>query len=195
MSFDALLVTTFTHYSLPKTNMTTYSVTFTPPIPLSPFPSARCSTRPQQEAGLDLNMPCGGQGAAGAAPVGRGAGTVPAALQPRLSADDGRATAACCQTVIEGRAHSHPAARQKIERRLVTGPHRRRHRALLDYDRRDQIAGPTTWNSIHRAWTTRPTTLVRVQRALRCGMARITPPDLGILRTLRTHALRRVSGR
>ncbi|MEJ2556938.1 MAG: 2Fe-2S iron-sulfur cluster-binding protein, partial [Anaerolineae bacterium] len=75
-----------------------------------------------RQAGLDLNMPCGGQGRCGrcAVIVQDGAG-VRRRSTLRLTSDDLAAGyALACQTVIEGDAAVTIPPQEKIERRLVT---------------------------------------------------------------------------
>jgi uncharacterized 2Fe-2S/4Fe-4S cluster protein (DUF4445 family) len=73
------------------------------------------------EAGVDLNIPCGGQGRCGRCAVIVEEGTVRRRSTLRLSAADVDAGyALACQTVVEGDARVSVPAQEKIERLLET---------------------------------------------------------------------------
>jgi len=75
-----------------------------------------------RQAGLDMNMPCGGQGRCGrCAVIAKNGAGVRRRSTVRLSADDLAAGyALACQTVVEGDAVITIPPQEKIERRLVT---------------------------------------------------------------------------
>jgi uncharacterized 2Fe-2S/4Fe-4S cluster protein (DUF4445 family) len=74
-----------------------------------------------QQAGLDLNVPCGGQGRCGRCAVVVEAGQVRRRSTLRLAAADlEQGYALACQTVIEGNARVRLLPQAKIERRLTT---------------------------------------------------------------------------
>ncbi len=75
-----------------------------------------------RQAGIDLNMPCGGQGRCGrCAVVAHNGVGIRRRSTVRLNADDLAAGyALACQTVIEGDAVVSVPPQEKIERRLVT---------------------------------------------------------------------------
>ncbi|MCB0048349.1 MAG: 2Fe-2S iron-sulfur cluster binding domain-containing protein, partial [Caldilinea sp.] len=167
--------------------MTTYSVTFTPSNTAVAVPVGTLLNEAAQEAGLDLNMPCGGQGRCGRCAVLVEQGTVRRRSNLRLSADDvAQGYCLACQTVIEGDARILIPPQEKIERRLVTDRTVAAIEAPLDYDpARDQVLAayyleldPPSMDDQTDDWS-------RVQRALRRahGIERIAA-DLGILRTL-----------
>src|SRR5512134_3454496 len=74
-----------------------------------------------QQAGLDLNIPCGGQGRCGRCAVVIEQGQVRRRSTLRLAAADvAQGYALACQTVIEGDARVRLLPQAKIERRLTT---------------------------------------------------------------------------
>lgn len=75
-----------------------------------------------REAGLEVNMPCGGQGRCGrCAVIARNGAGIRRRSTVRLSADDLAAGyALACQAVVEGDAVITIPPQEKIERRLVT---------------------------------------------------------------------------
>jgi len=167
--------------------MTTYSVTFTPSNTAVAVPVGTLLNEAAQEAGLDLNMPCGGQGRCGRCAVLVEQGTVRRRSNLRLSAEDvAQGYCLACQTVIEGDALILIPPQEKIERRLVTDRTVAAIEAPLDYDpARDQVLAayyleldPPSMDDQTDDWS-------RVQRALRRahGIERIAA-DLGVLRTL-----------
>ena len=74
-----------------------------------------------QQAGLDLNVPCGGQGRCGRCAVVVEEGQVRRRSTLRLAAADlEQGYALACQTVIEGNARVRLLPQAKVERRLTT---------------------------------------------------------------------------
>lgn len=167
--------------------MTTYSVTFTPTDTTVAVPVGTLLNEAAHEAGLDLNMPCGGQGRCGRCAVLVEQGTVRRRSNLRLSAEDvAQGYALACQTVIEGDARILIPPQERIERRLVTDRTVAAIEVPLDYvPARDQVLAayyleldPPSMDDQTDDWS-------RVQRSLRRahGMERIAT-DLGVLRTL-----------
>ncbi|MBS1253855.1 MAG: Ferredoxin [Anaerolineales bacterium] len=87
------------------------------------------------EAGIDLNMPCGGQGRCGRCAVIIEDGTVRRRSSLRLSDEDiAKGYALACQTVIEGDAVVMVPPQEKIERRLTTDKTAAEVTVPFDYD-------------------------------------------------------------
>jgi uncharacterized 2Fe-2S/4Fe-4S cluster protein (DUF4445 family) len=97
-----------------------------------------------QEAGVDINMPCGGQGRCGRCAViveegGPGAGTVRRHSTERLSPDDVAAGyALACQTAVEGDVVVTVPPQEKIERRLETSKRAAKVELPFPYSVHDQ---------------------------------------------------------
>jgi uncharacterized 2Fe-2S/4Fe-4S cluster protein (DUF4445 family) len=88
-----------------------------------------------RQAGLDLNVPCGGQGRCGRCAVIVREGAVRRRVTLRLSADDLAAGyALACQTVIEGDVTIEIPPQERIERRLTTEKSARRVQVPFDYE-------------------------------------------------------------
>lgn len=107
--------------------MTNCAVTFQPKNTTLTVPSGTLIHEAAHEAGIHLNMPCGGQGRCGRCAVlvdnagTNGDSPVRRRSTLRLSAADVAAGyALACQTVIEGDAHITIPPQEKIERRLTT---------------------------------------------------------------------------
>jgi len=74
-----------------------------------------------QQAGVEINQPCGGQGRCGRCAVQVTDGSVRRRSSLRLSAEDIQAGyALACQTVVEGDITIHVPPQEKIQRRLTT---------------------------------------------------------------------------
>ncbi|MCL4304187.1 MAG: DUF4445 domain-containing protein [Anaerolineae bacterium] len=103
-------------------NRNTYTIHFEPGGETIQVPTGLLLSEAMRQAGLDLNMPCGGQGRCGrcAVIVHNGSG-VRRRSTLRLSTEDLAAGyALACQTVIEGDAVLTVPPQEKIERRLVS---------------------------------------------------------------------------
>ncbi|MGD2104262.1 MAG: ASKHA domain-containing protein [Anaerolineae bacterium] len=84
-------------------------------------PSGTLLSDAAQEAGVDINMPCGGQGRCGRCAVIVDEGPVRRHSTERLSADDVAAGyALACQTAVDGDVVVTVPPQEKIERRLDT---------------------------------------------------------------------------
>ncbi len=92
-----------------------------------------------QQAGIDILMPCGGQGRCGRCAVIVEEGVVRRRSTQRLSADDVAAGyALACQTTVEGDVVVFIPAQEKIERRLKEGKRAAKVALPFPYDRHDQ---------------------------------------------------------
>ncbi len=107
--------------------MTNCTITFQPKNTPLTVPSGTLVHEAAHEAGIHLNMPCGGQGRCGRCAVlvddagKNGNSPVRRRSTLRLStADVAAGYALACQTVIEGDAHITIPPQEKIERRLTT---------------------------------------------------------------------------
>jgi uncharacterized 2Fe-2S/4Fe-4S cluster protein (DUF4445 family) len=106
----------------------THIIHFEPANQTIQAPTGALLSEVAREAGLEMNMPCGGQGRCGRCAVivsppdiGGGKGGVRRRSTVRLSpADLAAGYALACQTVIEGDAVITIPPQEKIERRLVT---------------------------------------------------------------------------
>jgi uncharacterized 2Fe-2S/4Fe-4S cluster protein (DUF4445 family) len=99
-----------------------HTIRFEPSGKTVPAPTGALLSEVARQVGIDLNMPCGGQGRCGrcAVIVEDGAG-VRRRSTLRLTSDDLAAGyALACQTVVEGDAVITIPPQEKIERRLVT---------------------------------------------------------------------------
>ncbi len=125
--------------------MTNCTVNFQPKNTTLPVPSGTLIHEAAHEAGIHLNMPCGGQGRCGRCTVlvdnagSNGNGPVRRRSTLRLSpADVAAGYALACQTVIEGDAQITIPPQEKIERRLTTDRTVADWLLPFDYDPRRQ---------------------------------------------------------
>ena len=125
--------------------MTNCTVNFQPKNTTLPVPSGTLIHEAAHEAGIHLNMPCGGQGRCGRCTVlvdntgSNGNGPVRRRSTLRLSpADVAAGYAWTCQTVIEGDAQITIPPQEKIERRLTTDRTVADWLLPFDYDPRRQ---------------------------------------------------------
>jgi uncharacterized 2Fe-2S/4Fe-4S cluster protein (DUF4445 family) len=101
--------------------MTHYKVVFSPEQRETVVPAGTLIVEAAQQAGLDIHVPCGGQGRCGRCAVIVDRGQVRRRSTVRLApADLARGYALACQTVIEGDAAITLLPQEKVERRLVT---------------------------------------------------------------------------
>lgn len=78
-------------------------------------------TEAAQQAGVEINQPCGGQGRCGRCAVRVESGDIRRRSTLRLSSDDvSKGYALACQSVVEGDAEITVPPQEKIERRLTT---------------------------------------------------------------------------
>jgi uncharacterized 2Fe-2S/4Fe-4S cluster protein (DUF4445 family) len=92
-----------------------------------------------QQAGIDLQLPCGGQGRCGRCAVIVEEGTVQRRSTQRLSAADVEAGyALACQTTVEGDLVVSIPPQEKIERRLTEGKRAAQVELPFPYDIHDQ---------------------------------------------------------
>lgn len=103
-------------------NRNTHTIHFEPAGKTAQAPTGLLLSEVMQQAGLDLNMPCGGQGRCGrCAVIARNGSRLRRRSTVRLSAEDLAAGyVLACQTVIEGDAALTVPPQEKIERRLVS---------------------------------------------------------------------------
>jgi uncharacterized 2Fe-2S/4Fe-4S cluster protein (DUF4445 family) len=120
--------------------MATCKVVFLPEERTVTAPVGTLLTEAAHEAGLDLNMPCGGQGRCGRCAVIVQDGTVRRRSTLRLSqADLAAGYALACQTVIEGDVVVLIPPQERIERRLTTDKTAAKVTLPFPYDaKRDQ---------------------------------------------------------
>lgn len=99
-----------------------YAVHFEPSGQKVQAPTGALLSEIMRQAGLDLNIPCGGQGRCGrCAVIARNGAGIRRRSTVRLSTEDLAAGyALACQTVIEGEAVITIPPQEQIERRLVT---------------------------------------------------------------------------
>lgn len=101
--------------------MTTCSVTFTPADRIVEVPFGTLILEAAQRAGLEIAVPCGGQGRCGRCAVIVDGGHVRRRSNLRLApADIERGYALACQAVIEGDTRVTLLPQEKVERRLTT---------------------------------------------------------------------------
>lgn len=101
--------------------MTIYRITFEPSHRSVEIPSGSLLHEAAEYAGVEINMPCGGQGRCGRCAVIVTAGNVRRRSTLRLAqADIERGYALACQTIVEGDVTVSVPAQEKIERRLTT---------------------------------------------------------------------------
>jgi uncharacterized 2Fe-2S/4Fe-4S cluster protein (DUF4445 family) len=101
---------------------TTHTIRFEPPGATAQVPTGALLLEAARQAGLDLNVPCGGQGRCGrCAVIVHNGAMLRRRSTVRLSAADLDAGyALACQTVVEGDAVITVPPQEQIERRLVT---------------------------------------------------------------------------
>ena len=99
-----------------------FTIRFEPAHKTVPIPTGALLSEAMRQAGLELNMPCGGQGRCGrCAVIAQNGSGVRRRSTVRLSPKDLAAGyALACQTVVEGDAVIVIPPQEKIERRLVT---------------------------------------------------------------------------
>jgi uncharacterized 2Fe-2S/4Fe-4S cluster protein (DUF4445 family) len=99
-----------------------HTIQFEPSGKSVQMPAGVLLSEAMRQAGLDLNMPCGGQGRCGrCAVIAQNGAGVRRRSTVRLSAEDlALGYALACQTVVEGDAVITIPPQEKIERRLVT---------------------------------------------------------------------------
>ncbi len=120
--------------------MALHSVRFLPADAVVQVPTGTLIIEAARRAGLDLNMPCGGQGRCGrcAVLVRDGAAAVRRRVTLRLSPDDLAAGyALACQSVIEGDATIEIPPQERIVRRLTMEKAARRVEVPFPYDWRE----------------------------------------------------------
>jgi uncharacterized 2Fe-2S/4Fe-4S cluster protein (DUF4445 family) len=101
--------------------VTTCHVRFEPGTESVQVPVGTLVLEAAQQAGLDLNVPCGGQGRCGRCAVVVEGGNVRRRSTVRLAAADlENGYALACQTVLEGDAQVRLLPQAKVERRLTT---------------------------------------------------------------------------
>jgi len=107
--------------SLTKERMKTFKVKFDIAEKPISVPSGTLITEAAQQAGVDINQPCGGQGRCGRCAVRIDKGNVRRRSTLRLSSEDVEAGyALACQTVVDGDVEITVPPQEKIERRLTT---------------------------------------------------------------------------
>jgi uncharacterized 2Fe-2S/4Fe-4S cluster protein (DUF4445 family) len=124
--------------------MTTYTVHFKPSGRSVEVRSGTLIQEAAREAGLEINMPCGGQGRCGRCAIIVEDGNVRRRSTLRLSAEDvAQGYALACQTVIQGDTVVFIPPQEKIERRLTTDRTVAEITVPFAYDwRRDQPLRP-----------------------------------------------------
>jgi len=119
--------------------MTMCNVRFLPLGREVEVPASTLLSDAAQQAGVDVLMPCGGQGRCGRCAVIVEEGTVHRRSTQRISAEDVAAGyALACQTVIEGDVVVLVPPQEKIERRLKEGKRAARVKLPFPYDLHDQ---------------------------------------------------------
>jgi len=114
-------------------------VRFTPDGPEVQVPAGTLITEAIQKAGLDVNIPCGGQGRCGRCAVIVQAGPVRRRSTVRLSpADVAEGYALACQTVISGDVTVFIPPQEKVERRLTSERTAAKLALPFPYDNREQ---------------------------------------------------------
>ncbi|MGD9028660.1 MAG: ASKHA domain-containing protein [Anaerolineae bacterium] len=124
--------------------MATCRVRFLPLVPGTPdrearVPAGTMLSEAAQQAGVDINMPCGGQGRCGRCAVIVEEGAVRRLSTGRLARDDvtgGYALA--CQTTVEGDVVITVPPQEKIERRLETSKRAKAVEIPFRYSLQDQ---------------------------------------------------------
>ena len=119
--------------------MTAYRVRFLPLEREVEVPAGTLLSDAAQQAGVELMMPCGGQGRCGRCALVVEDGDVRRRTTQRLSPQDVAAGyALACQTTVEGDVVVTLLPQERIERRLVEGKRAARVELPFAYDRRDQ---------------------------------------------------------
>ncbi len=99
-----------------------YSIKFDTAQELVEVPNGTLLTDAAQQAGIEINQPCGGQGRCGQCAVQVTSGNVRRRSTMRLSAEDvENGYAIACQAVVEGDLEVVVPPQEKIQQRLVTG--------------------------------------------------------------------------
>lgn len=115
--------------------MSTHTIRFLPSGAVAQVPTGALIADAARQAGLDLQLPCGGQGRCGRCAVIVREGTVRRRATLRLSPDDLAAGyALACQSVIEGDVTVEVPPQERIERRLATEKVARRVEVPFAYD-------------------------------------------------------------
>lgn len=118
--------------------MAQHTVRFLPADVTVEVPTGTLVAEAARQAGIDLNMPCGGQGRCGRCAVIVQEGAVRRRVTIRLSQDDLAAGyALACQSVIEGDAVIEVPPQERIERRLTAEKAARRVVVPFPYDWRE----------------------------------------------------------
>jgi len=119
--------------------MATYRVRFLPSGREVEVPAGALIGDAAQQAGVDVLMPCGGQGRCGRCAVIVQEGAVRRRSTQRLSPEDvANGYALACQTVVEGDVVVLVPPQEKIERRLKESKRAGRVQLPFPYDLRDQ---------------------------------------------------------
>ena len=119
--------------------MTEYTVRFLPQDVTVEAPAGALLSDVAQQAGIELLMPCGGQGRCGRCAVLVREGTVNRRTTQRLGPDDvALGLALACQTTIEGDVVIEIPPQEKIERKIKEGKRAARVALPFPYDLHDQ---------------------------------------------------------
>jgi uncharacterized 2Fe-2S/4Fe-4S cluster protein (DUF4445 family) len=119
--------------------MATCRVQFLPADREVHVPAGTLLSEASQQAGVDINMPCGGQGRCGRCAVIVEEGPVRRLSTGRLARDDVAAGyALACQTAVEGDLVVTVPPQEKIERRLETSKRAKAVEIPFDYSLHDQ---------------------------------------------------------
>jgi uncharacterized 2Fe-2S/4Fe-4S cluster protein (DUF4445 family) len=127
------------HVSLEALTIGTVTVRFKPADKQAEVPAGTLLSEAAQQAGVDLQLPCGGQGRCGRCAVIVEEGSVQRRSTQRLSpADVDAGYALACQTTIEGNLVISIPPQEKIERRLKEGKRAAKVELPFPYDIHDQ---------------------------------------------------------
>ena len=119
--------------------MTMYRVQFLPSNQETQVPGGTLISDAAQQAGVDLQIPCGGQGRCGRCAVVVQDGAVRRRTTQRLSPEDVAAGyALACQTTVEGDVVVRIPPQERIERRLKEGKRAAKVTLPFPYDLHDQ---------------------------------------------------------
>jgi uncharacterized 2Fe-2S/4Fe-4S cluster protein (DUF4445 family) len=119
--------------------MTTYKVRFLPSNSEIDVPAGTLLSDAAQQAGIDLQLPCGGQGRCGRCAVIVEEGSVQRRSTRHLSdADVAAGYALACQTTVEGDLVVSIPPQEKIERRLTESKRAAKVELPFHYDIHDQ---------------------------------------------------------
>ena len=119
--------------------MTMYRVQFLPSNQETQVPGGTLISDAAQQAGVDLQIPCGGQGRCGRCAVVVQDGAVRRRTTRRLSPEDVAAGyALACQTTVEGDVVVRIPPQERIERRLKEGKRAAKVTLPFPYDLHDQ---------------------------------------------------------